>query len=91
MRSTICRFGDVFDYLGHGIDHTTVTGMGAVVGAGKLLGLTPEEMVHAIGITVGGNTASAKVAQIPSQTGKLTQQPTPAARRSFQCSSPGTG
>src|SRR5262249_12497365 len=53
-----CKIGDVFDYLGHGIDHTTVTGMGAVVGAGKLLGLTPEEMVHAIGITVGGNTAT---------------------------------
>ena len=32
--------------------------MGAVVGAGKLLGLTPEDMVHAIGITVGGNTAT---------------------------------
>src|ERR1700730_18465804 len=53
-----CKIGDVFDYLGHGIDHTTVTGMGAVVGAGKLVGLTPEEMVHAIGITVGGNTAT---------------------------------
>src|SRR5262249_44064178 len=53
-----CKIGDVFDYLGHGIDHTTVTGMGAVVGAGKLLGLTPEEMVHAVGITVGGNTAT---------------------------------
>jgi 2-methylcitrate dehydratase len=53
-----CKIGDVFDYLGHGIDHTTVTGMGAVVGAGKLLGLTPEQLVHAIGITVGGNTAT---------------------------------
>src|SRR6516165_2898630 len=53
-----CKIGDVFDYLGHGVDHTTVTGMAAVVGAGKLLGLTPEDMVHAIGITVGGNTAT---------------------------------
>src|SRR5262249_56389358 len=53
-----CKIGDVFDYLGHGVDHTTVTGMGAVVGAGTLLGLTPEDMVHAIGITVGGNTAT---------------------------------
>ena len=53
-----CKIGDVFDYLGHGIDHTTVTGMGAVVGAGRLMGLTPEQMVHAIGITVGGNTAT---------------------------------
>src|SRR5262249_25549867 len=53
-----CTVGDVFAYLGHGIDPTTVTGMGAVVGGGKLLGVTPEEMVHAIGITVGGNTAT---------------------------------
>src|ERR1700730_44276 len=53
-----CKIADVFDYLGNGIDHTTVTGIGAVVGAGKLLGLTPEEMAHAIGITVGGNTAT---------------------------------
>jgi 2-methylcitrate dehydratase len=53
-----CKIADVFDYTGHGIDHTTVTGIGAVVGAGRLLGLTPEEMVHAIGITVGGNTAT---------------------------------
>ena len=45
-----CKIGDVFDYLGHGIDHTTVTGVGAVVGAGKLFGLTPEE--------IGGNTAT---------------------------------
>ena len=53
-----CKIADVFDYLGNGIDHTTVTGMGAVVGAGQLLGLTSEQMVHAIGITVGGNTAT---------------------------------
>jgi 2-methylcitrate dehydratase len=53
-----CKIADVFDYLGNGIDHTTITGMGAVVGAGRLMGLTPEQMVHAIGITVGGNTAT---------------------------------
>src|SRR5262245_30570331 len=53
-----CKIGDVFDYLGNGIDHSTITGMGAVVGAGRLMGLTPEQMVHAIGITVGGNTAT---------------------------------
>jgi len=53
-----CKIADVFDYLGNGIDHTTITGMGAVVGAGWLMGLTPEQMVHAIGITVGGNTAT---------------------------------
>ena len=32
--------------------------MAAVVGAGQLMGLTPEQMVQAIGITVGGNTAT---------------------------------
>src|SRR6476620_11698906 len=53
-----CKIADVFDYLGNGIDHSTITGMGAVVGAGRLMALTPEQMVHAIGITVGGNTAT---------------------------------
>src|SRR5437764_13588926 len=32
--------------------------MAAVVGAGYLMGLTADQMVHAIGITVGGNTAT---------------------------------
>ncbi|MBV9563323.1 MAG: MmgE/PrpD family protein [Bradyrhizobium sp.] len=53
-----CKVADVFDYLGNGIDHSTITGIAAVVGAGRLMGLTPEQMAHAIGITVGGNTAT---------------------------------
>jgi 2-methylcitrate dehydratase len=53
-----CKVADVFDYLGNGIDHSTITGIAAVAGAGRLMGLTAEEMVHAIGITVGGNTAT---------------------------------
>src|SRR5215472_11066331 len=53
-----CKIADVFDYLGNGIDHSTMTGMAAVVGAGKLMGLTPDQIVQAIGITVGGNTAT---------------------------------
>ena len=53
-----CKIADIFDYLGNGIDHSTITGMAAVVGAGRLMGLAPEQMVHAIGITVGGNTAT---------------------------------
>jgi 2-methylcitrate dehydratase len=53
-----CKIADVFDYLGNGIDHSTITGMAAVVGAGALIGLSPDQMVHAIGITVGGNTAT---------------------------------
>jgi 2-methylcitrate dehydratase len=53
-----CKIADVFDYLGNGIDHSTITGIAAVVGAGSLMGLTAQQMVHAIGITVGGNTAT---------------------------------
>jgi 2-methylcitrate dehydratase len=53
-----CKIADIFDYLGNGIDHTTITGMAAVVGAGRLMGLAPEQLVQAIGITVGGNTAT---------------------------------
>src|SRR6201995_4063495 len=37
-----CKIADVFDYLNNGIDHSTITGMGAVVGAGKLMGLPPD-------------------------------------------------
>jgi 2-methylcitrate dehydratase len=53
-----CKVADVFDYLGNGIDHSTITGIAAVVGASSLMGLTTEQMVQAIGITVGGNTAT---------------------------------
>ena len=53
-----CKIADVFDYLGNGIDHSTMTGIAAVVGASRLMGLTAQQMVHAIGITVGGNTAT---------------------------------
>jgi 2-methylcitrate dehydratase len=53
-----CKIADVFDYLGNGIDHSTMTGIAAVVGAGRLMGHTPDQMVQAIGITVGGNTAT---------------------------------
>jgi 2-methylcitrate dehydratase len=52
------KVADVFDYLGNGIDHSTITGIAAVVGASSLMGLTSPQMVHAIGITVGGNTAT---------------------------------
>jgi 2-methylcitrate dehydratase len=53
-----CKIADVYDYLGNGIDHSTITGMAAVVGIGRLMGLTQKQMVQAIGITVGGNTAT---------------------------------
>jgi 2-methylcitrate dehydratase len=53
-----CKIADIFDYLGNGIDHSTITGIAAVVGAGRLMGLTEGQMLQAIGITVGGNTAT---------------------------------
>ena len=37
-----CKIADVFDYLGNGIDHSTITGIAAVVGASRLMGLTAE-------------------------------------------------
>jgi 2-methylcitrate dehydratase len=52
-----CKIADTFDYLGSGVDHSTITGFATVVGASRLMGLSLEQMVHAIGITVGGNTA----------------------------------
>jgi 2-methylcitrate dehydratase len=52
-----CKMADTFDYLGSGVDHSTITGFAAVVGASRLMDLSREQMVHAIGITVGGNTA----------------------------------
>jgi len=52
-----CKVADVLDTRGLGLDQATILGLGSVVGAGRLMGLTPEQMVHAIGIMVGGNTA----------------------------------
>lgn len=52
-----CKVMDVLDTRGLGLDHSTIIGLAAVVGAGRLMGLTQQQLVHAIGITVGGNTA----------------------------------
>jgi 2-methylcitrate dehydratase len=52
-----CKVADVLDSRGLGLDQSTILGLASVVGASQLMGLTPEQMVHAIGITVGGNTA----------------------------------
>jgi 2-methylcitrate dehydratase len=52
-----CKVMDVLDGRGIGLDHSTIIGLAAVVGAGRLMGLTEQQMVHAIGITVGGNIA----------------------------------
>jgi 2-methylcitrate dehydratase len=52
-----CKVADVLDSKGLGLDSAVMAGLASVVGAGRLMGLTPEQMVHAIGITVGGNTS----------------------------------
>ena len=52
-----CKIADVLDTRGMGLDHSTVIGPAAVAGAGRLMGLTQQQLTHAIGITVGGNTA----------------------------------
>jgi len=52
-----CKVADVLDSRGLGLDQSTILGLASVVGASRLMGLMPEQMVHAIGITVGGNTA----------------------------------
>jgi 2-methylcitrate dehydratase len=52
-----CKVADVLDSRGLGLDQSTILGLASVVGASRLMGLTPEQIVHAIGITVGGNTA----------------------------------
>jgi 2-methylcitrate dehydratase len=52
-----CKVADVLDTRSLGLDQSTMLGLASVVGASRLMGLTPEQMVHAIGITVGANTA----------------------------------
>jgi 2-methylcitrate dehydratase len=52
-----CKLADVLDTRSIGLDQATILGPAAVVGAGRLMGLSAEQMVHAIGIMVGGNTA----------------------------------
>ena len=53
----MCKVLDVFEVQALGVDHTTTTGLGATVGIARLMGLTERQIVDAIGITVGGNTA----------------------------------
>ena len=54
---TFCKLADVLDTRGLGLDQSTMVGLGSLVGASRLMGLTKQQMIHAIGITIGGNTA----------------------------------
>jgi 2-methylcitrate dehydratase len=52
-----CRVLDVFDSRPLGLDAATVIGLAATAASGRLMGLTQQEIVHAIGIYVVGGTA----------------------------------
>jgi 2-methylcitrate dehydratase len=50
-----CRVCDVFYNRVVGLDSSTMVGFAAVAGAGRMMGLTPQQIVHALGIFVVGN------------------------------------
>ena len=52
-----CKVSDVFNYQAIGMDYATVAGLAGAIGAARLMGLTREQMVHAIAFTVAGNNA----------------------------------
>jgi 2-methylcitrate dehydratase len=52
-----CRVCDVFDNRAVGIDYAAIVGLAATVGAGRMLGLRSQQIVHAIGIFVAGGVA----------------------------------
>jgi 2-methylcitrate dehydratase len=52
-----CKVNDVLDIRSIGLDSSMFAGLAACVGAGRLIGLTEQQMVTAIGIFIGGNTA----------------------------------
>ena len=54
---TYCKVCDVFNYSDHSMDYATVGGFAGLVGASRLMGLTEQQMVHAISLSVA-NCAS---------------------------------
>ena len=50
-----CKIIDVLDTRALGLDTATIIGPAATIGAGRLMGLTEQQLVHAFGIYVGGN------------------------------------
>src|SRR5882757_4876369 len=51
-----CKVADVLDTRSLGLDQSTILGPASLIGASRLMGLTKAQLVHAIGISVGGNT-----------------------------------
>jgi len=54
---TQCRFVEVVPYNHHGWDQTPVVALGAALGCSRLLGLTQEQIHHAIALAVVPNVA----------------------------------
>lgn len=52
-----CRFVEVVPYNHHGWDQTPIVALGAAIGCGCLLGLTREQLAHAISLAVVPNIA----------------------------------
>lgn len=52
-----CRVCDVLDNAAIGMDYATMSGLAAVTGTGRMLGLTQQQIVNAINIYIVGNVA----------------------------------
>ncbi len=52
-----CRICDAWDNKKNGIDHATIGAIASAAGAGRVYGLTREQIVEAISLTVAGNVA----------------------------------
>jgi 2-methylcitrate dehydratase len=52
-----CRFVEAVPYNHHGWDQTPVVALGAALGCGRLLGLTRDQLAHAISLAVVPNLA----------------------------------
>jgi 2-methylcitrate dehydratase len=52
-----CKVLDVLEAQQLGLDHSTITGWAACIGAARLMKLSERQIIDAIGITVAGNTA----------------------------------
>jgi 2-methylcitrate dehydratase len=52
-----CRFCDAASLRAHGVDHVTYGAISSATAAGKLFGLTEEQLVHAVGIAGVCNVA----------------------------------
>ena len=52
-----CGICDAWDNKRLGIDHVTMGGIASVVGAARLLGLTQQQLIEAINLTVAANVA----------------------------------